>query len=169
MFRTSVAVALSGLTLLSVSSVSCQSTVLSSATGEYQVVTVADGLENPWSMAFLPGGDILVTEGPLPAVRSLHSMVIVAVQPHISVRGFNNMGTFHGAGGIYNRTTAGYDAFDLPIDDPHYSKVEKIMDFARQMGRITGKLMRITKYETKDYVQGVKIVDIDRAAGEEDN
>jgi glucose/arabinose dehydrogenase len=31
---------------------------------EYRVVTVADGLVNPWSIAFLPGGDMLVTERP---------------------------------------------------------------------------------------------------------
>lgn len=31
---------------------------------DYRVVTVAEGFERPWSMAFLPGGDILVTEKP---------------------------------------------------------------------------------------------------------
>ncbi len=31
---------------------------------DYRVVTVADGLEIPWSMAWLPGGDMLVTERP---------------------------------------------------------------------------------------------------------
>lgn len=35
-----------------------------SALHDFRVVTVAEGLVNPWGMAFLPGGDILVTERP---------------------------------------------------------------------------------------------------------
>ena len=35
-----------------------------SAHHDYRVVTVVDGLVNPWSMTFLPGGDMLVTERP---------------------------------------------------------------------------------------------------------
>ena len=35
-----------------------------SAEHDFRVVTVADGFEVPWSMAFLPNGDMLVTERP---------------------------------------------------------------------------------------------------------
>ncbi|MEO6446701.1 MAG: PQQ-dependent sugar dehydrogenase [Gemmatimonadaceae bacterium] len=43
---------------------SAQDSVYQSALHDYRVVTVAEGLVNPWSMAFVPGGDILVTERP---------------------------------------------------------------------------------------------------------
>ena len=39
-----------------------QSPVMRSAYHDYRVVTVAEALEHPWSMAFLPGGDMLITE-----------------------------------------------------------------------------------------------------------
>ena len=51
-------------------------------------------------------------------------------------------------------------------DDPLYSKLKKIMELAQAMGDITGKLMKITRYETKDYVQGIKIIDIDKSSGQ---
>jgi glucose/arabinose dehydrogenase len=38
--------------------------VMRSALHDYRVVTVAEGLVQPWSIAFLPGGDILITERP---------------------------------------------------------------------------------------------------------
>jgi glucose/arabinose dehydrogenase len=39
-------------------------TILRSALHDYRVVTVADGLVQPWAIAFLPGGDALITERP---------------------------------------------------------------------------------------------------------
>ena len=50
-------------------------------------------------------------------------------------------------------------------DDPLFSKLKKIMELTLAMGDITGKLMKITRYETKDYVQGIKIIDIDKSSG----
>ena len=38
--------------------------VLRSSLHDYRLVTVVDGLVQPWSIAFLPGGDMLVTERP---------------------------------------------------------------------------------------------------------
>jgi aldose sugar dehydrogenase len=52
---------------------------------EYRVVTVAEGLVHPWSIAFLPGGDMLVTERPgrLRVVRNgvLQAEPIAGVPP----------------------------------------------------------------------------------------
>lgn len=41
-----------------------QATVYRSAQHDFRIVPVAEGFMNPWAMAFLPGGDILVTERP---------------------------------------------------------------------------------------------------------
>lgn len=54
--------------------------VYESAEHSYQVVTVAEGLENPWSIAFLPGGDMLVTERP-GRLRLVHAGGHVAPDP----------------------------------------------------------------------------------------
>jgi len=42
----------------------CADTELDTREHVVKVVTVTDGLEHPWSMAFLPGGDVLITERP---------------------------------------------------------------------------------------------------------
>lgn len=54
---------------------------------------------------------------------------------------------------------------NIKTDAPLYPKLKKIMELARTMGDITGKLMKITRYETKDYIRGVKIIDIDKSSG----
>ncbi|WKW11546.1 PQQ-dependent sugar dehydrogenase [Pseudogemmatithrix spongiicola] len=54
------AAALAGVLLAP--SLPAQDAPLRSIYHPYRVVTVAEGLVNPWSIAFLPGGDILVTE-----------------------------------------------------------------------------------------------------------
>ena len=53
----------------------------------------------------------------------------------------------------------------IPEDDPMHGQIRRIKDQAIRMGDITRKLMRITKYETKDYMGDVKIIDIDKASG----
>jgi len=40
----------------------------------------------------------------------------------------------------------------------------KIVSQVERLREITGKLMRITRYETVEYLNGSKIVDIDRAS-----
>jgi CheY-like chemotaxis protein len=46
-----------------------------------------------------------------------------------------------------------------------YSYIKMVKEQADKMGSITRKLMRITKYETQDYIEGGKIIDINKAAG----
>ena len=62
--RLALLVALSGQWLSCGQPVAVQGPVLRSALHDFRVVTVADGLVNPWSIAFLPGGDLLVSERP---------------------------------------------------------------------------------------------------------
>ena len=54
---------------------------------------------------------------------------------------------------------------DVKNTDPHYEKLMTIMEQTERMGKITNKLMKITRYETKKYLK-VKIVDIDKASTE---
>ena len=62
MIRNSITFAVAGLLLIGALFLTGASSDLRSALHDYRVVEVAPGLVNPWSMAFLPGGDILITE-----------------------------------------------------------------------------------------------------------
>jgi hypothetical protein len=52
---------------------------------------------------------------------------------------------------------------DISEDDPQYTYIKTIKGQIDKMGKITKKLMTLTKYETKDYLKG-KIIDIDKAS-----
>ncbi len=52
------------LTLLATPSSAAEDRVIESEAGKLQVQTMAEGLAHPWGMAFLPDGDLLVTERP---------------------------------------------------------------------------------------------------------
>ena len=56
-----LATAIAGLSPLSALA---QSDTYSSAAHDFEITTVAEGLEVPWSMTWLPNGDMLVTERP---------------------------------------------------------------------------------------------------------
>ncbi len=63
MFRT-IGSAAAVILVLTATTAVTGNTVFRSALHDYRVVTVADGLVQPWSIAFLPGGDALITERP---------------------------------------------------------------------------------------------------------
>jgi glucose/arabinose dehydrogenase len=67
----------------------CGQTVETSQRHSYRVVPVVQGLQNPWSIAFLPGGDLLVTEKPgrLRIVRNGTLMAPVTGVPEVLARG----------------------------------------------------------------------------------
>lgn len=54
-------------------------------------------------------------------------------------------------------------SMEISNDDPLKDKFDKIIEQVDKLGRTTQKLMKITRYETKDYLEG-KIIDIDKAA-----
>ena len=54
---------------------------------------------------------------------------------------------------------------DMEKDNSAYPYIKMIKEQTDEMGSITRKLMRITKYETQDYIEGNRIIDIDKAVG----
>ncbi|OGP64086.1 MAG: hypothetical protein A2170_12505 [Deltaproteobacteria bacterium RBG_13_53_10] len=57
---------------------------------------------------------------------------------------------------------------DLPEDSPLLEKIKMIKEMTDQLGQITKKIMHIARYETKDYIEGSKIIDIDKASSPEE-
>jgi len=53
---------------------------------------------------------------------------------------------------------------DAPREKALYSTVKKIRKQINRMSKITAKLMQITRYESKDYIAGTRIIDIDKAS-----
>lgn len=83
-------------------------------------------------------------------------------------------GVLEMAGGICHdlnqpmQVVSGYSELllmDIEKDNSAYPYVKMIKEHTDAMGSITRKLMRITKYETQDYIEGGRIIDIDKAAG----
>ena len=53
---------------------------------------------------------------------------------------------------------------DISQDSASYAYIEKIQQELDRIEEVTKKLMRVTTYQTKEYVEGIKIIDIDRAS-----
>ncbi len=64
MYRSLLKLAATGMLVSAATAALAQSDVYNAANHNYTIETVADGLVHPWSMAWLPGGDMLVTEKP---------------------------------------------------------------------------------------------------------
>jgi signal transduction histidine kinase len=54
----------------------------------------------------------------------------------------------------------------MPENKQLYDKINKIRKGIDRMRKITSKIKNITKYETKDYIGGIKIIDIEKASNE---
>jgi hypothetical protein len=53
--------------------------------------------------------------------------------------------------------------------DPHVGAVQTILDEADRMAAIVRQLGGLTRYETKSYVGGAQIIDLDRSAEAQEN
>ncbi len=53
---------------------------------------------------------------------------------------------------------------DMTAEDPLYESIHKIREQVDRMGKITKKLMNITKYKTCEYAGGRRIIDLEKAS-----
>ena len=52
----------------------------------------------------------------------------------------------------------------VPEDSRIHEQVRRILEAVRSMIEVTRKLQTITKYETREYIEGARIIDIDKAS-----
>jgi signal transduction histidine kinase len=53
---------------------------------------------------------------------------------------------------------------DVSYDNALYAYIEKIQEQVDRMEKVTRKLMGVKTYQTKEYIEGIKIIDIDKAS-----
>jgi hypothetical protein len=52
----------------------------------------------------------------------------------------------------------------LPEDSPLFGEITEVKKAIAELGDVVHKITHITRYETKEYIEGSKIIDIDRAS-----
>jgi aldose sugar dehydrogenase len=117
-----------------------QGATMHSLEHDYRVVTVAEGLVHPWSMAFLPNGDILVTERPgrLRIIRN-GRLIDEPVQGTPPV-------VFQGQGGLldvvlhpnFASNSYVYLSYSKPLGDSAAGATTAVMRARWENGRLTG-------------------------------
>ena len=53
---------------------------------------------------------------------------------------------------------------DISYDNALYAYIEKIQEQVDRMEQVTQKLMGVKTYQTKEYIEGIKVIDIDKAS-----
>lgn len=53
---------------------------------------------------------------------------------------------------------------NIAEDHPLYQSIQQIIENIDRMATITRKLSYVERYETKDYIEGTRIIDIDRSS-----
>ncbi len=125
--------------------------------------------------AFESGGTDYVRK-PVNKIELLARIKSVLIQKKLEKRLMEKEklnGVLEMAGGICHdlnqpmQVVSGYSELllmDMGKENLAYPYIKMIKEQIDEMGSITRKLMRITKYETKDYTEGSIIIDIDKAA-----
>ena len=71
------------------------------------------------------------------------------------------------ASGKYSQSDSGNAELlmcDISESHPNFKKIRNIKEQVDNMGAITKKLMGISRFATKDYTKGSKIIDIDASS-----